>query len=475
MSKKEPVVAVAEGDGIGPEIMKATLNILQASGAKLQLVPVEVGEKVYLRGIQNGIDPKTWEALLHADAFLKAPITTPQGGGFKSINVTIRSLLGLYANVRPCVAYAPFVVTKHPKMDLVIIRENEEDLYVGLEYRQTADVVHARKVISRSGCERIIRYAFAYAIQYGRKKVTCFTKDNILKLSDGLFHQVFNEIGEEYPQIEKEHWIVDIGSAKLADDPALFDVIVLPNLYGDILSDVAAQLAGSVGLAGSANIGVHGAMFEAIHGSAPRRAGQNVANPSGLLMGAIMMLNHLGYPEEAARIHNGWLKTVEEGIHTYDVYQEGVSREKVGTQEFAQAVIARLGQKPEKLPTMHYSLEHTRPCLHAVNEFVHTPGLLCGVDLFMQHTDLKQLLSQLECLAAENLKLTSIYNRGAKVWPEGMLQTTCTDEWRCRFMAREGKTSYAHIAALMQEAAAVGLHVISTENLYQFNGQNAFS
>lgn len=477
MSKNTPIVAIAEGDGIGPEIMQATLAILQASGVHLNLVPVEVGEKVYLRGIQNGIDPKTWDSLRHADAFLKAPITTPQGGGFKSINVTIRSLLGLYANVRPCVSYSPFVVTKHPKMDLVIIRENEEDLYVGIEYRQTADVVHARKVISRSGCERIVRYAFTYATQYGRKKVTCFTKDNILKLSDGLFHQVFKEIGEEYPHIEKEHWIVDIGSAKLADDPALFDVIVLPNLYGDILSDVAAQLAGSVGLAGSANIGVHGAMFEAIHGSAPRRAGQNIANPSGLLMGAIMMLNHLGYPQEAAHIHNSWLKTIEEGIHTYDIYQEGVSREKVGTQEFAQAVIARLGQKPEKLPAIHYSIEHTRPCLHKELEFVTTPGVLCGVDLFMHHTGtIKQLLSQLECLAVDLLKLTSIHNRGAKVWPDGALETTCTDEWRCRFMAREGSsTSYAHIAALMQEAAALGLYVISTENLYQFHGQNAFS
>lgn len=476
MRKKEPTVAIAEGDGIGPEIMKATRAILDASGVPLKYIPVEIGEKVYLRGIQNGIDPKTWDVLRDTDAFLKAPITTPQGGGFKSINVTIRTLLGLYANVRPCTAYSPFVATKHPNMDLVIIRENEEDLYVGIEYRQTPDVVHARKVMSRSGCERIVRYAFAYAMQYGRKKVTCFTKDNILKLTDGLFHQVFEEIGAEYPDIEKEHWIVDIGSAKLADDPAMFDVVVLPNLYGDILSDVAAQLAGSVGLAGSANIGVNGAMFEAIHGSAPRRAGQNVANPSGLLMGAIMMLNHLSYPEEAASIHNAWLRTIEEGIHTYDIYKEGTSREKVGTQEFAAAVIARLGHKPETLKSIHYSKEHTEHCQHAEKGSRKKEGSLCGVDLFVYHTGaLETLLAQLNQIASKPLSLSYIGNRGAKVWPDGIAQTTCVDEWRCRFSAEGGNTAtYAQIAALMQKAAEAGVRVVSTENLYQFDGKNAF-
>lgn len=477
-NKKESVIAIAEGDGIGPEIMQATLAILQATQAPLKFIPVEVGEKVYLRGIQNGIDPKTWEILRETDAFLKAPITTPQGGGFKSINVTIRTLLGLYANVRPCVAYSPFVVTKHPKMDLVIVRENEEDLYVGIEYRQTPDVVHARKVMSRSGSERIIRYAFSYAQQYGRKKVTCFTKDNILKLTDGLFHQIFDEIGAEYPHIEKEHWIVDIGSAKLADDPALFDVIVLPNLYGDILSDVAAQLAGSVGLAGSANIGVHGAMFEAIHGSAPRRAGQNVANPSGLLMGAIMMLSHLGHLEEAAQIHNAWLKTIEDGIHTYDIYQEGVSKEKVGTRQFAQAVIARLGKQPSTLHPISYSKE-SHPIHHEKEKKpeIAQEGLLCGVDLYIYHTGtLESLILQLTHLSGPMLTLKSIHNRGAKVWPEGIVQTTCTDEWRCRYVPQEGNAlSYMQIAALMSHAAQNGLVVVSTENLYQFQGQNAFA
>src|SRR6202008_4063603 len=200
-----------------------------------------------------------------------------------------RKVLGLYANVRPCVSDHPFLETKHPVMDVVVVRENEQDLYAGIGHRQTNQVVQCLKRISRPGSEKIVRYAFEYARRNNRKKVTCFTKDNIMKISDGLFHKVFEEIGAGYPDIEKEHWIVDIGSAKLADTPEAFDVIVLPNLYGDILSDVAAQIAGSVGLAGSANIGTSGAMFEAIHGSAPKRAGQNVANPSGLLLAAVQM------------------------------------------------------------------------------------------------------------------------------------------------------------------------------------------
>src|SRR5712664_3239491 len=210
-------------------------------------------------------------------------------------------------------------------MDVIIVRENEEDLYAGIEHRQTEQVVQCLKLISRPGSEKIVRYAFEYARKHARKKVTCFTKDNIMKMTDGLFHKVFDEIAAEYPEIANEHWIVDIGAAKLADTPAAFDVIVMPNLYGDVLSDVAAQIAGSVGLAGSANIGEHVSMFEAIHGSAPRRAGQNLANPSGLLLGAIMMLVHIGETTVAERVHNAWLRTIEDGVHTYDIYEEGKS------------------------------------------------------------------------------------------------------------------------------------------------------
>src|SRR5215218_6323303 len=347
-------ITVAHGDGIGPEIMEATLHILKEAGARLDIETIEIGEKVYLRGNSAGIEPSAWESLRRTKVFLKAPITTPQGGGFKSLNVTTRKMLGLYANVRPCVAYHPYVDTKHPGMDVVIVRENEEDVYGGIEHRQSNDITQCLKLISRGGCERIVRYAFEYARRNSRKKVTCFTKDNIMKITDGLFHKVFDEIAAEYSDITNEHWIVDIGAAKLADTPENFDVVVMPNLYGDVLSDVAAQIAGSVGLAGSANIGSSIAMFEAIHGSAPRRANQNLANPSGLFLGAVMMLVHTGQTDVAELAHNAWLRTMEDGVHTYDIYKEGVSKEKVGTREFAEAVVARIGQKPQTLKAVSY-------------------------------------------------------------------------------------------------------------------------
>src|ERR671938_1248744 len=378
-------VTIARGDGIGPEIMDATLRILEGAGARLDIEEIEIGEKVYLAGNPAGVAPEAFDSLRRTKVFLKAPITTPQGGGYKSLNVTVRKTFGLYANVRPCVAYHPFIKTKHPGMDVVIVRENEEDTYAGIEHRQTAQVVQCLKLISRPGSEKIVRYAFEYARRNNRKKVTCFTKDNIMKMTDGLFHKVFDEIGAEYADIEKEHWIVDIGAAKLADTPEAFDVIVMPNLYGDVLSDVAAQIAGSVGLAGSANIGEGCAMFEAIHGSAPRRAGQNLANPSGLLLGAIMMLVHIGQPEIAERVHNGWLRTLEDGIHTYDIYDPSVSKEKVGTREFADAVIARLGQQPRTLKSVDYEVaqEHRASSRPAAGARLPARNDMGGVDLFL--------------------------------------------------------------------------------------------
>ena len=247
MSENTPIT-VAYGDGIGPEIMQATLDIIKASGAKIDIEVIEIGEKVYARGNTAGIEPEAWKSLLRTKVFLKAPITTPQGGGFKSLNVTTRKTLGLYANVRPCISYYPYVETKHPVMDLVIVRENEEDLYAGIEYRQSDQVMSGLKIITVPGSEKIIRYAFEYARANSRKKVTCFMKDNIMKLTDGLFHKTFDRIAKEYPDIENESWIVDIGAAKLATSPEAFDVIVTENLYGDILSDVTAQMTGSVGL-----------------------------------------------------------------------------------------------------------------------------------------------------------------------------------------------------------------------------------
>lgn len=387
--------------------------------------------------------------------------------------------MGLYANVRPCVSYSPFVETKHPKMDVVIIRENEEDLYTGIEYRQSNDTYHALKIITRPGCERIIRYAFEYARVYGRKKVTCFTKDNILKLSDGLFHKVFDEVSADYPEIQNEHWIIDIGAAKLADTPEAFDVIVMPNLYGDILSDVAAQIAGSVGLAGSANIGGHHAMFEAIHGSAPRRAGQNMANPSGLLLASVMMLVHIGQINTAATIHNAWLKTLEDGIHTYDIFKASVSREKVGTKEFAAAVINRLGQLPQTLTPVHYTApkQFSEPSTQAITPFPQRKDLV-GVDIFVDGaTTVEELHAKLNGLPKDEFQLTMIGNRGARVWPEKMPEVSCGDSWRCRFMPQtKGSTvTLKQITALLNRFIDQGLNFTKTETLCNFDGKPGYT
>ena len=472
-------ITVAHGDGIGPEIMAASLHIMQEAGARIAIENIEIGEKVYLRGISAGIEPSAWESLRRTKVFFKAPITTPQGGGFKSLNVTTRKTLGLYANVRPCVSYHPYIETKHPGMDVVIVRENEEDLYAGIEHRQTDEVYQCLKLISRPGCEKIVRYAFEYARRNNRKKVTCFTKDNIMKFTDGLFHKVFDEIGAEYPEFEKEHWIVDIGAAKLADTPEAFDVIVMPNLYGDILSDVAAQIAGSVGLAGSANIGVAAAMFEAIHGSAPRRAGQNLANPSGLLHGGILMLVHIGQPEIAERVHNAWLRTIEDGIHTYDIYKEGVSKQKVGTKEFAEAVVARLGQKPEHLKAASYSTQPNQTAEHALRNSKQALKQLVGVDVFLQWNkrDPIEFGQKLESFNGDGVKLQSLSNRGVKVYPGGFAETFCTDHWRAGFVSEKenGPVTHGQIVTLLDRLDKAGLDFIKIENLYTFDGQKGFT
>ena len=474
-------ITLAYGDGIGPEIMGASLKILLAAGARLEVERIDIGERVYLKGLTAGIEPSAWDSLRRTKVFYKAPITTPQGGGFKSLNVTVRKTLGLFANVRPCVTYAPFVRTKHPTMDLVIVRENEEDLYAGIEHRQTDEVYQTLKLISRPGTEKIVRYAFEYARAHNRRKVTCFTKDNIMKLTDGLFHKVFDEVAMEYPDIQNEHWIVDIGAAKLADTPEIFDVIVLPNLYGDILSDVAAQIAGSVGLAASANIGEHVAMFEAIHGSAPRRAGQDLANPSGLLLAGVMMMVHVGQPAVAEVVHNAWLKTIEDGMHTYDIFVEGASAQKVGTMGFAQAVIDRLGKTPMTLKPVAYARDGTAMQVPKPNPTRPAKKETVGVDVFVHFRGSPDdLARQLKAVSdnGSGLDLIMITNRGVKVWPDGLPETFCTDHWRGRFQASgdaKAPTSHAAIARLLQRFADAEIDFIKTEHLCTFDGEPGYS
>jgi isocitrate dehydrogenase len=475
-------ITVAAGDGIGPEITEATLRILDAAGAALAPEFIVVGERAYLDGHTSGIPLQAWESLRRTRLFLKGPITTPQGGGYKSLNVTIRKMLGLYANVRPCVSYAPLAPSAHPGMDVVIVRENEEDLYAGIEHRQTDEVYQCLKLITRPGCERIVRYAFEYARSHGRRKVTCMTKDNIMKMTDGLFHAVFDEIAPEYPELQAEHIIIDIGAARLATRPLQFDVVVSPNLYGDILSDIAAEVAGSIGLAGSANIGADIAMFEAVHGSAPDIAGQGVANPSGLLMSAVMMLVHVGQPEVAERVHNAWLATLEDGLATRDIAGE---RPPVSTRSFADAVIERLGRGPSRFRPAAYRSGPRLPEATLAERARPADKVTIGVDVFVHAQQApEELAARLQQCNRVNgqggLALQMITNRGVKVWPNGIPETFCTDHWRCRLVAVDAEKKprpvrQGELVDLLGKLERGGLDVIKTEHLCTFDGAPGYA
>lgn len=473
-------ITVAHGDGIGPEIMKSCLRILEAAGAEIEVETIEIGEKVYLAGNSAGITDESWESLLRTKVFLKAPITTPFGGGYKSLNVTARKTLGLFANVRPCVSYSPYVFTRFPKMDVVIIRENEEDLYAGIEHRQTHQVYQCLKLISEPGSEKIIRYAFEYARNNKRKKVTCFVKDNIMKLTDGVFHKIFDRVAREYPEIQADSLIIDIGTARLADTPEIFDVIVTQNLYGDIISDVAAQISGSVGIGGSSNIGDKCAMFEAIHGSAPTIAGQDIANPSGLILSAVMMLIHINQPKVASKIQNAWLRTMEDGIHTGDIYKEGMSKQLVGTTAFTDALIERLGKLPEKMEPVQFAdnINRINPSQWHLMQSVEKKNLI-GVDIFLDWSagTANELGAQLDKLVVDGLKLILISNRGVKVYPDALPGIFCTDHWRCRYESTDLEIGIKHTKVLQQLEVLEqnGFDFIKTEHLYSFDGQRGYS
>jgi len=470
-------ITVAHGDGIGPEIMNATLRVMKEAGAEFETDTIEIGERVYKEGQSSGIRSQDWDTILKNKVLLKAPITTPQGGGYKSLNVTLRKTLGLFANVRPVRSLHPFVETKHEKMDMVIIRENEEDLYAGIEHRQTPEVYQCLKLVSQPGCEKIVRYAFEYARAHGRKKVTCMSKDNIMKLTDGVFHKTFDRIAKEYDDIKTDHWIIDIGAAKLANAPEDFDVVVTLNLYGDIVSDIVAEISGSVGLAGSSNIGQNCAMFEAIHGSAPMIAGQGVANPSGILLAATQMLNHIGQNDVAVKIENAWLKAIEDGIATADIFKEGISTKKVNTQGFADEVISRLDQKPEALEAKNAGAASKIQI--KTPEAVKVDKKLDGIDVFLcdnrrdPNTVGQALMHATE---ATPLKLQMITNRGIKVFPQGNPETFCTDHWRCRFESRTGEPlNHKKLWETLNSITDADLEIIKTELLFTFDGEKGYS
>lgn len=470
-------ITVAYGDGIGPEIMEAVLSILQEAEAKISVEIIEIGERVYNKEWSHGISPSGWESLERTKILLKSPTTTPQGKGHKSLNVALRKKLGLYANVRPCISYSPVIQNKFGKFDIVVIRENEEDVYTGIEYRLTGDSYQCTKIITRSGSEKICQYAFEYAKKHNRKKVTCLTKDNIMKMTDGTFHAAFDHIAKSYPEIQTEHYIADIGMAKVATEPENFDVIVTENLYGDILSDIVAQTSGSVGLAGSSNIGNGYAMFEAVHGSAPDIAGKNIANPSGLLNAAVQMLIYIGQASTGKLIYDAWLRTLEDGIYTADLYNQKISRKRENTTGFAEAVIDNLGKKPEILSELMVCNDVDNKIInkvHSGSTIDYKVKKLVGGDITLAWNQTNNFDLIVKLFKSHKIQVVSIYAKGLAIWPEN--SQYAGDQITCRFLITDENQNITNsdlngILAIFEEN---NLDVVKMEKLYLYDQKVGF-
>ena len=328
-------ITLIPGDGIGPEITEAAKAVLAAAGAPLEWEVVLAGENA-LKEYGTLLPKETLASIRRNKVALKGPLTTPVGSGFRSINVALRKEFDLYANLRPAKTYAG-VKSRYADVDLVVVRENTEDLYAGVEHMVGEDAAESIKIITRKGCARIVRFAFDYAVREGRKKVTAVHKANIMKCTDGLFLQVAREIAAGYPQIEFEDRIVDNMCMQLVQKPELYDVLVMPNLYGDIISDLCAGLVGGLGVAPGANIGEEIAVFEPVHGSAPKYAGMNKVNPTAMILSAVMMLRHLGAQAAAEKVHSALAQTLREGkTVTYDL---GGS---ASTMEMAEAIVQKI-------------------------------------------------------------------------------------------------------------------------------------
>ena len=470
-------VTVIPGDGIGPECIRAAQRILEAAGAPISWEECQAGASVFRQGIASGVPSETIESIRRTRVVLKGPLETPVGFGEKSANVTLRKLFETYGNIRP-VRELPGVPTPYSGrgIDLVVVRENVEDLYAGIEHMQTPGVAQCLKLISAKGCEKIVRLAFELARAEGRRRVHCATKSNIMKLTEGLLKRTFERVSREYPDIEAQHIIVDNCAHQLVKRPEQFDVIVTTNMNGDILSDLTSALIGGLGFAPSANIGNDVAIFEAVHGSAPKYAGKNVINPTAVILSAVLMLRHLGEFEVAAKIEHAILVTLEEGkVRTGDVvgYDRGAS-----TTAFTDAVIANLGRRSERYRVRDYKPIRL-PQVEARPDVVHPQRRrVIGADIFLESPLSPEALGQsLERLADDSpLQLKMISNRGTKVYPPTGAITDCVDHWRCRFVLRDpgGELSDAALLALLQRVAAEHrwMHL---EKLQEFDGALGFT
>jgi isocitrate dehydrogenase len=470
------LVTVIPGDGIGPECVRAAQRLVEAAGAAIEWDERRAGAEVFKEGLPSGVPQDTIESIDRTRVVLKGPLETPVGFGEKSANVTLRKLFETYANVRP-VRELPGVTTPYSGrgIDLVVVRENVEDLYAGIEHMQTPGVAQTLKLISRKGCEKIVRFAFELAVAEGRSSVACATKANIMKFSEGLLKRTFEEIAPEYPDVESWHIIVDNCAHQLVKRPEQFDVIVTTNMNGDILSDLSSALIGGLGYAPSANIGSDVAIFEAVHGSAPKYAGKNVINPTALIGAAVLMLRYLGRFEAAAAIEHAILVTLEQGILTGDVlgYDKGTP-----TTDYTDAIIGNLGRRSERWQVRDYK-PIKLPQVSSRPDFVQvTERAVVGLDLFVESPLDPETLgtSMRELTDGTNLELKSISNRGRQVFPATGASADMVDHYACRFVIREdpGDLSDDAVHELLTRVSTRHrwMHI---EKLQEFDGELGFT
>ncbi len=470
-------ITVIPGDGIGPEVIAAALKVVEASGVHVEADIQQAGARCFAKGIVTGVPRETIESIENTKVVLKGPLETPIGYGNKSANVTLRTLFETFGNLRP-VRELPGVTTPFTgrKLDIVIVRENVEDLYTGIEYMQTPGVALALKIISRTGCEKIVELAFEFAVAAQRKRVHCATKANIMKLTEGMLQHTFEEIAPRYPQIEAKHILIDNCAHQLAMRPEQFDVIVTTNMNGDILSDLTSGLTGGLGFAPSANIGNDAAIFEAVHGSAPDIAGKNMANPTAIILSAAMMLRHIGEGAAADNIEQAVLVTLESGIRSSDM--AGTAK-PTGTNEFAEAIIANLGRQSETTGAKDFRAVKIPKASRDVHVVEVQSRQVTGVDVYiesrLQPAELGEMLN--EVCGGTTVSLQMIGNRGNTVYPmDDDRPVTLVDQYRCRFMKKDRNDDLtdAEILGLLTRIGEdhFWMHI---EKLQQFDDEDAFS
>lgn len=476
-------IAVAKGDGIGPEIMDAVLSIFNAANVPLDYEVIEMGKWVFDKGFSNGMTPEAQAAIETLGILFKGPMETPKGKGVKSVNVTARKTWNTYANKRSFQTLHG-VDTVFSKagipIDITIVRENIEDTYGGIEHMLTHDVALCRRFITRPGSYQVIKYAFEMAKKKGAKRITCGHKSNIMKITDGLFLEVFYEVAKEYPELKADDVIVDDLCMKLVVRPNEFDVVVLTNLQGDIVSDLCAGLVGGLGFAPSANIGDHISIFEAVHGTAPDITGKNIANPTALLLSGIGMLRHLGLMEQAATIENALLFTLESGVHTGDFGDK--SKPSVNTTEFANAIIANLGKLPAHNPRAIIPNHYVTPTIFKLekNPMLETKEsieeVIVGVDLFLESNEQPTAVAA-KCLEQTGniFKLSTISNRGTQVWPKGSVFTNLINQYRCRFESIDDKPLTQQDLLDLQQKLSTSFKICSSETLNMWDGKKGYS